>query len=209
MTQRHPKTPGHGHPAAAASKREAAVAGKPRPATREGEERLHELETALSEARQATLEAEQKRDEYLDTLRRVAADFDNYRKRQERDRQQLLLDANERLIAALLPVLDDLQRALDALEAHEPEKVRDGVERVLRSLESTLEREGLQAIDPKDQPFDPHEHEALTSQPADGVKEGTVVQVFQRGFRLGERVIRPARVVVAAAPEEPSVIERA
>src|SRR5690349_11734124 len=123
MTQRHPKTPGHGHPAAAASKREAAAAGKARPATREGEERLHELETALSEATQATLEAEQKRDEYLDTLRRVAADFDNYRKRQERDRQQLLLDANERLIAALLPVLDDLQRALDALEAHEPEKV--------------------------------------------------------------------------------------
>jgi molecular chaperone GrpE len=208
MTQRHSKHHGHGHPAAAASKREAAAAGRSRPG-HDGEERVRELETALSAAIEAAREAAEERDEYLDALRRVAADFDNYRKRQERDRQQLLLDANERLIAALLPVLDDLERALDALEAHEPDKVKDGVERVLRSLESTLEREGLQAIDPKDQPFDPHEHEALTSQPADGVKEGTVVQVFQRGFRLGERVIRPARVVVAAAPEEPSVIERA
>jgi len=141
-------------------------------------------------------EAEAQRDEYLADLQRLAADFENYRKRALRDQQTLAAHAHERLVKELLPVIDDLERALEAAEQHDEAKVIDGVRLVRDSLLRSLEREGLAEIE-ADGKFDPHVHEALLTQPAEGAEEGDVVQVLQKGYRLGDRVLRPARVIVA------------
>src|SRR4051795_11508136 len=135
------------------------------------------LQAAVEHAR--AMEAE--RDAHLDHLRRLAADFDNYKKRQAREREMLLAQANERLVRDLLPVLDDLERAVQAFDEHQPDAIRKGVELVQRALRTILEREGITEIDPEGERFDPHEHEALTTQSVAGTEEGTVVQVIQRG----------------------------
>ena len=158
------------------------------------------------------------RDQYLDQLRRVAADFENFRKRAARDQQQLVTRAAERLVTELLPVLDDLGRALEAAEEHSsrygvgeagasaPDRLRqayadeakleEGVRLVHRQLAETLRKEGLEEV-PTDGMFDPHVHEALLAQPAEGRESGEILDVVQKGYRLGDRVLRPARVVVA------------
>ncbi|MBD0316937.1 MAG: nucleotide exchange factor GrpE [Thermoleophilia bacterium] len=140
-------------------------------------------------------ELERERDERLDDLRRLAADFDNYRKRAARDQESLVARAHERLMKALLPVLDDLERALEAASQHEEAKLEEGVGLVARELRAALEREGLEEIE-TDGRFDPHVHEALLSQPSEQ-EEGAVLEVLQKGYRLGDRVLRPARVVVS------------
>jgi molecular chaperone GrpE len=145
-------------------------------------------------------EAEAKAEEHLDRLQRLAAEFDNYRKRTARDQEALVARAAERLVKDLLPVLDDLERALEAAEAHEEAKLEEGVALVQRSLADALRKEGLEEI-PTDGAFDPHVHEALLSQPSDAA-EGSVIEVLQKGYRLGDRVLRPARVVVAAPKAE-------
>jgi molecular chaperone GrpE len=150
------------------------------------------------EERLAALEAE--RDEHLNDLKRVAAEFENYRKRVARDQESLVARAHERLMKELLPVLDDLERALAAAEEHEEGKLEEGVRLVHRELAAALAREGLAEIDTNGH-FDPHVHEALLSQPS-SEEEGSVIEVVQKGYRLGDRVLRPARVVVAAAPED-------
>ncbi len=172
------------------------------------------------EARLAAAEAEA--NGHLNDLRRLAAEFDNYRKRTAREQESLMARANERLVKELLPVLDDLQRALDAAEKHEEaakppvresrpgegargnrevpstqrEQLLDGVHLVHRALAAALEKQGLAEIE-TDGRFDPHIHEALLSQPSEA-EEGSLIQVLQKGYRLGDRVLRPARVVVAA-----------
>jgi molecular chaperone GrpE len=146
----------------------------------------------------AALEAE--RDEHLNDLKRVAAEFENYRKRVLRDQESLVARAHERLVRELLPVLDDLERALAAAEEHEEAKLEEGVRLVHRELAAALEREGLAEIETNGV-FDPHVHEALLSQPSDA-DEGSVLEVAQKGYRLGDRVLRPARVVVAAPRED-------
>jgi molecular chaperone GrpE len=146
------------------------------------------------EQRIAELEAE--RDERLADLQRVAADFDNYRKRVARDQESLVTRAHESLVKGLLPVLDDLERALKAAAEHQGAELEEGVQLVHRHLLDVLSREGLVAIE-ADGRFDPHEHEALLAQPSDA-EEGTVIEVIQKGYRLGDRVLRPARVVVSA-----------
>jgi molecular chaperone GrpE len=134
-----------------------------------------------------------------DRLLRTAADFDNYKKRALREREQYVTLANERLVKELLPILDDLERALAAVGEHQEATVEEGVRLVHRSLESLLERNGVKRIDTEGK-FDPHVHEALLSQPSDA-EEGSVIDVVQKGYTLGDRVVRPARVVIAAAPE--------
>jgi len=131
-----------------------------------------------------------------DSYLRLAADFDNYRKRVAREHAELAKRANERLLDELLPVLDDLERALEAAAQHEEAKLEDGVKLVHQALSGLLERHGLTEIE-ADGAFDPHVHEALLTQPGDGAAEGSVLQVLQKGYRLGERVLRPARVIVA------------
>ena len=131
-----------------------------------------------------------------DAYLRLAADFDNYRKRVAREQVELTSRANERLLNELLPVLDDLERALEAAAEHEEAKLEEGVRLVHRSLLGLVERHGLSEIE-TDGAFDPHVHEALLAQPGEGVEEGSVLQVLQKGYRLGDRVLRPARVIVA------------
>ena len=140
------------------------------------------------------------RDQLLDDLKRVAADFDNYRKRAARERATVYAHANERLVKDLIPVLDDLGRALEAAGQHEEAKLEEGVRLVHRALSELLTKEGLAEIDAEGK-FDPHVHEALLSQPSDE-DEGTVIEVVQKGYKLGDKVLRPARVVVASSPEE-------
>jgi molecular chaperone GrpE len=142
-------------------------------------------------------EAEAKRDEYLALAQRVQADFDNYRKRALRDQERLVALAHERLVRELLPILDDLERALEAAERHEEAQLVDGVDLVQKSLRAALAKEGLTEIDTSG-PFDPHVHEALLTQPAQDADPGSVLDVVQRGYRLGDKVVRPARVIVAA-----------
>ena len=164
-------------------------------------------------------DAEKTRDEYLADLQRLAAEFENYRKRAARDQERLVAHAHERLVRELLPVLDDLERAakppiratetdrgnrvevppteLDAADLRsEYTALRDGVKLVEQSLRKALAKEGLVEIE-TDGPFDPHVHEALLTQPRDKAEPGSVLEVVQRGYRLGDRVVRPARVIVA------------
>jgi molecular chaperone GrpE len=142
----------------------------------------------------AALQAE--RDELFGRLQRLAAEFDNFRKRSVREAAVTIERANERLVKELLPVLDDLGRALEAAEEHEGAKLEEGVRLVHRSLADLLAKEGLAEI-PTEGTFDPHVHEALLSQPSEAA-EGDVIEVVQKGYKLGDKVLRPARVVVSA-----------
>ncbi len=162
----------------------------------EVERELSTLELDAQELLARLQDAERQREKLLDDLRRVAADFDNYRKRVAREQMQILARSGERVVAKLLPVLDDLERALDAAEHHEEAKVLDGVRMTRDALAGVLASEGVEEIS-ADGPFDPHVHEALMTQPAEGVEPGHVAQVVQRGYRIGDVVLRPARVVVA------------
>ena len=165
----------------------------------------HEEEAQVEESPEDRLGALQaERDQLFDRLQRLAAEFDNFRKRAAREQGEVLKRANERLVKELLPVLDDLGRALDAAEEHQEAQLEEGVRLVHRSLASLLEREGLAEIE-TDGKFDPHVHEALLAQPSE-LEEGSILEVIQKGYRLGDRVLRPARVVVSAAlptPPEP------
>jgi molecular chaperone GrpE len=144
----------------------------------------------------SALQAE--RDELFDRLQRLAAEFDNFRKRSAREQAATIESATERLVKELLPILDDLGRALEAAAEHEEAKLEEGVRLTHRALADLLHKEGLSEIS-TDGKFDPHVHEALLSQPSDE-DEGTVIEVVQKGYKLGDKVLRPARVVVAAAP---------
>jgi len=135
------------------------------------------------------------RDELVDRLQRLQAEFENYRKRSARDQQALVARAHERLVKELLPILDDLGRALEAAELHEEAALEDGVRLVHRQLTDVLTKEGLTEIE-TDGAFDPNVHEALLSQPSDA-ETGTVLEVLQKGYRLGDHVLRPARVAIA------------
>ena len=154
-----------------------------------------EFEERVSTLEERTALLEKERDEYLNDLKRVAADFENYRKRVARDHEGLVARAHERLVKELLPVLDDLERALEAAAQHEEAKLEEGVRLVHRELVEALAREGLVEVETDGQ-FDPHVHEALVSQPSEQ-EDGSVIEVLQKGYRLGDRVLRPARVVVS------------
>ena len=169
--------------------------GAPAPETDEsvGEEGAGELEAELAEARRRA-------EEYLNDLRRVAADFDNYRKRVARDSEAQAQRAGESIVSELLPVLDNLERAIDASEHHEEAQVAEGVARVRQQLADILRRRGLEEIEAAPgEAFDPHVHEALSHQPSEH-PEGAIAAVWQRGYRLGDRIVRAARVVVSSGP---------
>ncbi|HEY3069354.1 MAG TPA: nucleotide exchange factor GrpE [Gaiellaceae bacterium] len=154
-----------------------------------------ELEEQVSSLEERLALLEKARDEHLDDLKRVAAEFENYRKRVARDRESLAARAHERLVKELLPVLDDLERALQAAEEHQEAKLEEGVRLVQRELTEALAKEGLVEIETNGR-FDPHVHEALLTQPSEK-DEGAILEVLQKGYRLGDRVLRPARVVIS------------
>jgi molecular chaperone GrpE len=139
------------------------------------------------------------RDQLFDRLQWLAAEFDNFRKRSARDQAAFADRANERIVKELIPILDDLGRALEAASQHQEAKLEEGVRLVHRALAELLTKEGLAEIE-TDGKFDPHVHEALLTQPSEA-EEGSVIEVVQKGYKLGDKVLRPARVVVAAPRE--------
>jgi molecular chaperone GrpE len=143
-------------------------------------------------------ELQKQRDEYYDRLLRKTAEFDNYRKRTDRERVQLSEAAAADLIEELLPLVDDMERALKAdVGAEGVEAIRRGVELIHKQLLETLRKRGVKPIDSLGADFDPHFHMAVAHEPADGRREGEIVEEFRRGYMLGDRLLRPAMVKVA------------
>lgn len=173
-----PETPSPSPPAGDASQSDADAAVE------------HDLDELLSQ-----------RDEYLDLAKRTKADFENYRRRMASEVQAAAGRGKAEVIREVVPVLDDLERAIQAAgldpEGDSEDGLAHGVLLVFRSLRESLVRNGIEAVEPTGERFDPNLHEALSKQPADGAEAGTVIETMQKGYRLGEQLIRPARVVVA------------
>jgi molecular chaperone GrpE len=139
------------------------------------------------------------RDEYLDHLRRLKAEWDNYRKRVQRDNEELRLRAAETVVESLLPVMDNMSRALEAGDKHGEGQLAAGLALVADQLRGTLAGHGLEEIDVADgTSFDPEYHEAIMTQASPDHDEGTVVQVLERGYLLHGKLLRPAKVIVAS-----------
>jgi molecular chaperone GrpE len=152
--------------------------------------------TAESGPDAATLQRQ--RDDYYDRLLRKTAEFDNYRKRIDRERQQVTEAAAVDLIEELLPLVDDLERALRADAGIEAaEAYRRGVEIIHRQLVDLLRKRGVRPIDSVGTDFDPHFHQAVSHEAAEGRRDGEVIEEFRRGYMLGDRLLRPAMVKVA------------
>lgn len=144
-----------------------------------------------------------KAEENWDRLVRVTADFDNYKKRMARERQEAIRYANEALLEKLIPVLDNFDMALAAAnnpQATNLESLKTGVQMIYSQLRSVVTEAGLEEIDASNQPFDPTWHEAVAQQETDAVPEGQVVQQARKGYKLRDRLLRPASVVVAKKP---------
>ena len=190
--------------ASAAGEREpAAAAGEPAPEAPAGAppEAVTDApateEAPAPEAAPSAPTAEQQRDEYLAIAQRLQADFDNYRRRAARDVSAAGERARTGLLRELLPVVDNLERALASAGAAD-EGLVGGVGLVHADLLGVLRRSGVQAVEPRGERFDPNVHEAISTAPADGAQAGLVVEVVEKGYTLGDTVIRPARVVVSA-----------
>ena len=165
----------------------------PRP---DGPDALTAAPEAVSPAEVEALQRE--RDDYYDRLLRKTAEFDNYRKRIERERQQVTEAAAADLIDELLPLIDDMERALKA-DAESGDAYRRGVELIHKQMMDLLRKRGVRPIDALGADFDPHYHQAVAYEPAGGRREGEVIEEFRRGYRLGDRLLRPAMVKVAKA----------
>jgi len=158
---------------------------------------MDDLEALRGRAEQA----ERDRDELRDLAQRTRADFENYQKRMQRDLTQERRYAQGPLAADLLPALDNLDRATAAAkQAGETGPLVQGVAMVQSQVLDALRRHGIMRIEAQGQPFDPNLHQAVMQQPSDGVSPGTILQVLEQGYKIHDRVLRPARVVVSAAP---------
>ena len=143
-------------------------------------------------------ELQRQRDEYYDLLLRKSAEFDNYRKRIDRDRQAQSDNAAASLVEELLPLMDDLERALNAdAGADGGEAYRRGVELIQQQLGEILRKRGVHPIEALGADFDPHYHQAVSYEPAEGRREGEIIEEFRRGYMLGDRLLRPSMVKVA------------
>jgi molecular chaperone GrpE len=139
------------------------------------------------------------RDEFKDLLLRKTAEFDNYRKRVERERREQAEWAAADIVRELLPIIDDLERAARADAGTDVESYRKGVELIGRRFADVLAKRNVSVIDPLGLDFTPHEHEAVMHEPRPGARDGEVVEVLARGYKMGERLLRPAMVKVASA----------
>lgn len=186
--------------------------GDDRPPTHgtRADERIAELDTSpaklaaeIEGLRVQLEEANREATENRAGWQRTAADFANYRRRTEQDREQNLGLANDALLSKLLAIVDDFDRALAVMP---PELDRagwtEGIVAIDRKLRQLLDSEGLTPIEAQGKPFDPHEHEAVMQQPTADVPEGTVTQELQRGYRIRDRILRPAMVSVAVSPND-------
>lgn len=149
---------------------------------------LHALKRQLEEA-------EAKASEFKDGWARSQAEFQNYKKRVERDNEMMYASMKGDIIKKVLPVLDDMERAVQNRPADDA--WASGIELIVRKLQTIIENEGVKRIEAKGEAFDPNFHEAISHEPAEGVESGHVIEVVQNGYILGERIIRPAMVRVA------------
>jgi molecular chaperone GrpE len=167
------------------------------------EDKNEPLSTATDAASTAgatvdTDELQRQRDDFYDRLLRKTAEFDNYRKRVERDRQSMSEGVTADVVRDLLPLVDDLERALKADPGSEgAEAYRRGVELIHRQLLEILKKRGVRTIEALGADFDPHFHQAVAYEQVDGAREGEVIEEFGRGYMLGDRLLRPAMVKVA------------
>lgn len=166
----------------------------PPPAPPAGEDIEQDFEALLTGAHK-------ERDEYLELARRTQADFENFRKRMAAEVTAAGVRGKGQLAMEVVPALDDLERAIEAAgldpEGDSEDGLAHGVLLVFRSLREGLKRNGIEAVDPKGEKFDPNRHEALSTVAVEGAESGTVVEVLQKGYCLDEQLIRPARVVVS------------
>ena len=161
-----------------------------------------EVDSELMDLQFALGEAERELSEHREAMLRMQAEMENLRKRLIRDLERSRKFALERVMSDLLPVIDSLERGLQAdREAATVEALLEGKSLIFRMLGKTLEEHGLEEINPLGQPFDPEHHEAMTMQPSDEYGENIVMEVLQKGFRLHDRLLRPAMVVVSRGPE--------
>lgn len=172
------------------------------------EERIAELDSSPAAMAQQVDElhaqldqSEREADELRTTLQRTAADFANYRRRTEQDRLATLGLANEALLSKLLAIVDDFDRAIANMPAElAGQGWAEGIVAIDRKLRQLLESEGLTPIEAEGRPFDPHQHEAIVREETAAVPEGTITAELQRGYRIRDRVLRPAMVAVATSP---------
>jgi molecular chaperone GrpE len=144
-----------------------------------------------------------KADEHWDRLLRTTADFDNFKKRAAREKQEAIKFANENLLQKLIPVLDSLDMALAATQAAPAESgqsLQAGVSMVSQQLRNALAEAGLEEVDASDKPFDPNLHEAVSQRETQEAPDGQVIQQLRKGYKLRDRLLRPASVVVAKQP---------
>ncbi|MEK6324995.1 MAG: nucleotide exchange factor GrpE [Acidobacteriota bacterium] len=139
-----------------------------------------------------------------DKLVRRQAEFENYRKRVERERSETYQHGRDDVLLQFLPVVDNFERALSSLETSEgdAEALRHGVELIHKQFKDALSKFGLEPVEAVGRAFDPHVHEAVTTEATDKHEENTVIEEFQRGYRIGDRLLRPAKVKVASSPEK-------
>jgi molecular chaperone GrpE len=183
----HPGAAGTGETSFGDAEAPPAAGAAAEAAEADGADVQHDLDELLAKARQ--------RDEYLALAQRTQADFENYRKRMARESAQASERGVTKVARELLPALDHLELALKAAEGHED--VVKGFAMVRDELAGALARVGVESFSPQGDAFDPNEHEAMAQQAVEGAEPGTVVEVYQQGYRINGAVLRPARVVVA------------
>ena len=171
------------------------------PDTDVGDENIASEAESTEDGKDALAEANERADENWDKFLRAAAELENVRKRAARDVEKAHKFALERFSADLLEVRDSLEMALSAGDAADAASLREGNETTLKLLSSIMQRFGVEELDPVGEPFDPERHEAMTMQPSPDVEPGSVITVFQKGYALNGRLLRPARVVVAKEAE--------
>jgi len=175
----------------------------------EKEEVLKNIEGELSETRKLVQEKENLSKEYLKHLERLQADFDNYKKRQEKKQKEFIEFANERLISNLLTVLDNLERALDSAKNEENAKaIREGINNTLKEFRNILQKEGVKPMQSIGHRFDPYKHEAVMKIETDKHSEDMVTEEFLKGYYIKSKVLRPAMVKVAVSTKEKKVTDK-
>ena len=175
----------------------------------EKKEALKNLEEELSENKKLIQEKDNLCKEYLKHLVRLQADFDNYKKRQEKKQKEFIEFANERLINNLLTVLDNLERALDSTKNEKNAKaIREGINNTLKEFHHILNKEGVKPMQSIGHRFDPYKHEAVMTAETDKYSEDTVTEEFRKGYYIKSKVLRPAMVKVAVSTKEKKDTEK-
>jgi molecular chaperone GrpE len=176
---------------------------------KEKEELTRKLENELQEIKKLAQEKDNLSKEYLEYLKRLQADFENYKKQQEKKKKEFIEFANEKLLNDLLPVVDNLEKALDSTKnENNIEAIKQGINNILKDFHNILMREGVNPIKALGQKFDPYKHEAVMSFETDKYPEDTVTEELRKGYYIKSKVLRPAMVKVALLTKQEKNTEK-